>query len=155
MEELGKFGEFVEKYGFPALISLVVIFLLVKYFKAKIESVNEEARLSKEKASLELDLMKKQRIREMDRDDQITSLVMDVQNKQVEQLNNISENLSNMNKSTTSCYYEVKNIHSDIEGINHIIDELQKSTGETLIIVRENNTLVKQLSETKTSKGDD
>lgn len=154
MEDLGTVGKFIELYGFPALLASVTIILLIKYFKNKINVMNEDAQMAKEKANIELDLMKEQRMREMDRDDKITSLVMDVQTKQVEQLDKISENLNNMNKSINSYYYEVKNIHADIDDIGRIVSEIQQNTGETLIVVKENNKTVNEIL-SKTQDKDD
>ena len=53
-----------------------------------------------------------------------------------------------------SYYYEVKNIHADIDDIGRIVSEIQQNTGETLIVVKENNKTVNEIL-SKTQDKDD
>lgn len=155
-KELNTFGNFIQTFGFPILFGVVVIIILVWYFRAKIKTMNDNASMEKEKTLTELDLMKKQRLQEMDRNDKITGLVIDVQTKQVDQLNKMNDNMDDLSKMITSTYLEMKSVHADIDNVYTIVTKIQKDTGETLTVVKESNQIVKKMINTSNiDKGDE
>lgn len=154
--DLSTFGKFIETFGFPILFGVIVVIILIWYFKAKIKTMNDNASIEKEKALTELNLMKQQRLQEMNRDNKITNLVIDVQTKQVDQLDKMTENMDDLSKILTSAYHEMKAVHSDIDNVYTIVNKIQKDTGETLTVVKENNQIVKKMiNTTNIDKGDE
>ena len=160
LDNLGTFGKFIETFGFPTLVATVAVIMIVSYFKAKISAINEEAKLNNEKSSTEISLMKEERIHSMNRNDDITKLALDVQTKQVEQLTKLNDNMDNLNALMSNCCYDVKSVKDDVGDVIDIVTKIQHDTGATLLIVRENNKIIKNKLETsddndKQNEGDD
>ena len=146
-ETLNTFGEFINKFGLSILISCITIIVVLKIVQSRIEESKQRSNIDIEKAELELELTKQEKNAEMKRNEQMFVMVTEVQTKQIEQLNNISNVLTTATRDLHSDGMELKEARQDIREIYQLLEKVYRCSEDNINISEQNKEVLDKLYE--------
>lgn len=141
VQNISEFGKFINEYGFLIIFGAVILIALGTGIFMFLRSWNkrESARIASEsdKAKIELDLLTKERLANIEQNKQMYELVTKVQSEQVVQMENISKvivtlkdevvNSASIAKQTLE---NTETLETDVCGILKKVDRISKELEE-------------------------
>lgn len=146
-ETLSTFGNFINRFGLPILISCIAIIIVLKIIQSRMEENKQRSSIEREKAELELELTKQEKNAEMKRNEQMFVMVTEVQTKQIEQLNNISNVLTTASRDLHSDGMELKEARQDIKEIYQLLEKVYRCSEDNISISEQNKEVIQKLYE--------
>lgn len=145
VEHAGNVGEFINDYGFMIVFSALVIVLLFRFFSKYSDALRK-------KSDAELGMLQKEREASINQNNQMFTLVTEVQTSQISQLQEMTSLLKDINLTVNSTHTRVEINENDIkklgEDLVHIDDNyeyISKTLGEILSFVSQSDQYNKEV----------
>lgn len=137
VEKVSEFGKFINEYGFLIIFGAIMLLAIGTAIFMFLRSWNkrESAKIGAdtEKARVELELVQKERLANIEHNKQMYKLVTEVQSEQVSQMRNISDVITTLkdevakNVATSNATYEnTQQMTNDMSGIVVRMDTISK-----------------------------
>lgn len=141
VQSINEFGRFINEYGFLIIFGAVILIALGTGIFMFLRSWNkrESARIASEsdKAKIELDLLTKERLANIEQNKQMYELVTKVQSEQVVQMENISKVIVTLKDEVVNSASIVRQtlentetLETDVCGILKKVDRISKELEE-------------------------